>query len=120
MIAAAAMGQNPPPAVPAPLVVDPAKIPSADAIRPFLFAGASAISVDDTSIRYVARYAFPDIPAILEAVAASRNMSGMLQGRFGPGNASGGGNAAAPGDRGRTPPAPGGSPAGTSGGSKVD
>jgi hypothetical protein len=47
-------------AAPFQIKVDPAKVPSPDAIRPLLFPGTMAIAADDQGIRVLARESFPD------------------------------------------------------------
>ena len=43
------------------LRVDPSKMPTADALKPFLFPGYAALTVNDQEIRFVTREAFPNI-----------------------------------------------------------
>ncbi len=54
------------------LEVDPARMPSPDALKALLFPGSSAVSVDDQAIQFSRRGAFPEIglttPAILVAL----------------------------------------------------
>ncbi|MDR3637924.1 MAG: hypothetical protein P4L84_29230, partial [Isosphaeraceae bacterium] len=54
-------GANGAPAMGIVLKVDPAKLPSADALKALLFPGYAALSVNDQEIRYVTREAFPNI-----------------------------------------------------------
>ena len=42
------------------LEVDPAKMPGADALKALLFPGSSAVTVDDQSIQFIRREAFPE------------------------------------------------------------
>ena len=81
--------RNPPPApgdfndpVTITLEVDPARMPGADALKALLFPGSSAVTVDDQSIQFLRRGAFPEIgvaaPAVvmgmaLPAIQAARN-----------------------------------------------
>ena len=55
------------------LEVDPAKMPSADALKTLLFPGSSTVTADDQSIQFIRRGAFPDIgltaPAVLMGLA---------------------------------------------------
>ncbi len=95
-----------------PIRIDPAKIPSADAIRPLLFPGASAVVVDETSIRFIGRYAFPDISSLVEGAVAARTVPAMLQNGNLPGMPAPG---SAPG--GPTPGGPRGGPPRNQGGS---
>ena len=92
-----------PPTGPVTIRIAPAQIPSADAIRPLLFPAASALAVDDQSIRFVSRYAFPDIAGMLTGVAASRGLPALMSGQglppgmVPPGPNSGPGRPGAPG-----------------------
>ena len=55
------------------LEVDPARMPGADALKALLFPGSSAVTVDDQSIQFLRRGAFPEIgltsPAVLMGMA---------------------------------------------------
>ncbi len=87
-------GQTPAadPATPAPaavtISVDAAKVPKPETVRPLLFPGSSAVVVDEGSIRFVSRYAFPDFPSLLQAVVRGRGAAAMFQGGSFPGMAS--------------------------------
>ncbi len=41
--------------------IDPAKVPKADEVRPLLFPGSMALSVDANGIQFVSREAFPNV-----------------------------------------------------------
>ena len=63
--------------------IDPAKIPAAESIRPFLFPGVAALSFDQTGIHWVSRQAFFDvgsIAALAGALGSARSvaMPGVL------------------------------------------
>ena len=64
------------------LEVDPARMPSPEALKALLFPGSSAVTVDDQSIQFLRRAAFPEIgmtsPAVvmgmaMPAIQAARN-----------------------------------------------
>jgi hypothetical protein len=55
---------------PGAIVLDPAKAPKADEIRPLLFPGASALSVAGPEIRFESRTAFPNLVSWNSGLAA--------------------------------------------------
>jgi len=81
--------------------VDPAKVPDPVAIRKLLFPGSSALAVDDQSIRFLSRYAFPDLASGLAQAVQARGRFGPMMGGLpgmsmsGPGAAPAGRPAAA-------------------------
>ena len=62
-------------ASPFKIEIDPSKLPSAESIRPLLFPGASAVSVDDSGVHWVSRQAFFDVNIVNTSFLA-----GFLQG----------------------------------------
>lgn len=107
---------TPPPAAGVRLQIDPDKIPSVTDIRPHLFPGSMAISVDGRGVRLVAREAFFDISTLTQALEAfamgmsSSSSSGMAAAPTGFG--------APPGPPG-TPNTPAGRPGAAGGGAST-
>src|SRR5206468_555463 len=61
--------------------VDPAKMPRADALRPFLFPGSFAIVADDPSVRIVTRKAFPNVVGLSSSMAVSAALPAITRAR---------------------------------------
>lgn len=96
----------PPPAGPT-FQVDPAKTPSADAIRPLLGPSAAAVFADDQGIRLMVRHRFPDLGLLASLPATIRGLGGSaraLGSGKAPGMAAPRGTAPPPGGQGGRPP----------------
>jgi hypothetical protein len=94
------------------ILVDPAKMPAASALKPYLFPGSFAVVSDDQTVQFVNRQAFPNLKAnsilvalLMPAVQAARDAARRAQAAPA-GGAAPGGPAAPP-----TGAAPGPSPA---------
>jgi hypothetical protein len=93
--------------------VDPSKLPSADAIKAFLFPSIFAIESNDDEIRIVSRAAFPSIPdlsklsAIWTLVGPWMGLQGLMPPIPPPSGVAGPGPAAPPQQEGPKVPKPG-------------
>jgi hypothetical protein len=86
--------------------IDPAKMPAASALKPYLFPGSFAVISDDQSVQFVNREAFPNVANMrtnsilvalfLPAVQAARNAARRAQGGAAGGAAPAGAAAPAP------------------------
>jgi len=85
------------------LTVEAAKLPTAAAIKPFLFASSSSVSVDPAGIKLISREAFPNLGSLV-ANSPMNAVLNTLKSKMPPG---------VPG-MGAGMPAPGGAPAGAS------
>lgn len=87
------------------LNIPPDKIPSADSIRPLLFPGAAAISVDATGIHIVSREAFPDLTSLTAGLSSFAATRAMTAGQA-PAGIMAGGQPSQPGQPGAAPGQP--------------
>jgi hypothetical protein len=62
-----------------PILVDPAKTPSADAIKPFMFPSTAAMTVDHEGVQVISREAFPDLGSMFASVTAFRTSQQMAK-----------------------------------------
>ena len=100
-------GAEPPPAM-IQLHVDPAKMPTAAALKPYLFPGSFAVTAEDDSVRFVTRQAFPNFAGWMGSLGMSVAMPAIQQARRAAAAAAGGGGMPGPGGG----PGPGSPPGG--------
>jgi hypothetical protein len=61
--------------------VDPSKMPTADALKPYLFPGSFAVVADDQSVQFVTRQAFPNVQKWMNSSMAALLMPAIQRAR---------------------------------------